>query len=326
MALTINSKFQAVMRNTPKAVSSGLLAASLCLSNLSAGPDASTQLGASAAGSRERLPEWGSSFQLGYLHQLESDIDSGGSFSVNRANLSAGVTRVFDRYRTIGLSFGYGYDGYDFSGAAADPWSDIHTLSMALPIRWSLSDSWDLLAIPTVRSSGASGSSFSDSLSGGFLGGVSYRFGDHLILGPGIGVLTQIEDDTSVFPILIVQWKITDGLELETGRGYGASQGPGLNLNWQASDKWTLSLGSRYENFRFRLDDSGAVPGGIGEEQGVPVYLGASYAISKLSELSFYAGAKFGGTVALEDRSGNRIAKSDHDIAPFAGFAWKLRF
>jgi hypothetical protein len=314
------------MPTNPKAVSSGLLAATLCLSKAAAGPDASAGLGASTAGAGDQIPVWDSSFQIGYLHQLESDIDNGGSFSVNRANLSAGVTRVFDRSRTIGLSLGYGYDGYDFSDAAADPWSDIHSLSLALPIRWSLSDSWGLLAIPTIRSSGASGSSFPDSLSGGFLGGVSYRFGDHLTIGPGIGVLTQIEDDTSVFPILIVQWRITNSLELETGRGFGASQGPGLNLNWQATDKWMLSLGSRYESFRFRLDDTGAAPDGIGEEKGIPVYLGASYTTSKTSELSFYAGAKFGGTIALEDRSGQRIDKNDNDTVPFAGITWKLQF
>jgi hypothetical protein len=309
------------MPTLPKALSSGLLAACLSLSNLAAGPDASAQPGA-----REQLPGWDSSFQVGYLYQLESDIDDGGSFSVNRANVSAGVTRVFDRSRTIGLSFGYGYDGYDFSDTAADPWSDIHTLSLALPIRWSLSDSWGLLAIPTIRSSGASGSDFADSLSGGILGGVSYRFGDHLTIGPGIGVLTQLEDDTSIFPILIVQWKITDSLELETGRGFGASQGPGLNLNWQASEKWKLTLGGRYENFRFRLDDTGSAPDGVGEEKGVPVYLGASYTTSKSSELSLYAGAKFGGSIALDDSSGERIDRNDYDIAPFAGISWRLKF
>lgn len=311
-------KSQKVMPHIAKATPWCLLNASLCLSNLAAGPISSPQLG-------EQPSLWETSLQAGYLHQLDSDQDNGGSFSVNRANLSAGITRVFDRYRTIGLSFGYGYDGYDFEGSAATPWSDIHTLSLALPVRWSLSDSWNLLAIPTIRSTGASGANFPDSLNGGFIGGASYRFGDNLSIGPGFGVLTQIEDETRVFPILIVQWKIMENLQLETGRGFGASQGPGLNLNWQANDKWNLSLGGRFERLRFRLDDQGAAANQIGEEQGLPVYLGATYAVSKFSELSIYAGARFGGNITVDNTSGNQITSDDYDVAPFVGMTWKTR-
>ncbi len=64
----------------------------------------------------------------------------------------------------------------------------------------------------------------------------------------------------SVFPILIIKWNITDTLKFETGRGFGASQGPGLNLVWQATDKCKLTLGGRYERQRFRLNDDGIAP------------------------------------------------------------------
>jgi hypothetical protein len=274
----------------------------------------------------EGIPDWVPSFRMGYLHQFDADIDNGGSFSVDRASFRLGVSRVFDRDRTVGISLGYGYDDYDFSDLVDEPWSNIHSLRLGLPVRWKIAEDWRLFAVPTVRSTAESGANFSDGVTGGFIGGVSYTFGQNLTIGPGIGVLTQLEDSASVFPILIIQWKITDDLTFETGRGFGSSQGPGLNLVWQASKKWKVTLGSRYEKLRFRLDDTGPAPEGVGEERGIPVYLGANYATGRFSELSLYAGAKFGGSLTLDDESGDRISRSDHDTALFAGIGWKWGF
>ncbi len=290
-----------------------------------AGADTAAILG-QASNSSNTSPSWESSFQAGFLSQQESDFDGGGTYSVNRANLSADFTRVYDRRRTIGLSLEYGYDGYDFNAAAGDPWSDVHSVNVGLPIRWSLTGAWGLIAIPTLRSAAESGADVSESITGGFLGGVSYRFGDRLTLGPGFGVISQIEDDTSIFPILLIQWKITDSLKLETGRGLGASQGPGLSLNWQVSDDWRLSLGSRYERLRFRRADTNFTDNYIGEEEGIPIYLGASYTISKSSELSIYTGARVGGSIAIEDDQGNPFTSSDVDATSFTGIVWKQKF
>lgn len=308
-----------------KSVSCFLAAAVLSPFNLFAGSEEPVTL-APPAGQPIALPDWDRSIELGSLHQFDTDIDGGGSFAVDRARLSAGLTRVYDRRRMVGISFGYGYDGYDFGGSPSDPWSDIHTLQLGVPVRWALAASWDLFAIPTFRSTMESGADFSDSLDGGALAGVSYQFSDRLTLGPGIGVFSEIEDDVNVFPILLIQWKITDRLQLETGRGFGASQGPGLNLVWKASEDWKVTLGGRYENFRFRLDDDGIASHGVGEEKGVPIYLGATYAPTRASEFSVYAGVKLGGSLTLEDSSGRRIAKSDYDATPIMGISWKAGF
>lgn len=271
-------------------------------------------------------PDWQTSAQGGFLSQLRTDTDSGSAFSVNRAIIGADLTRVFDRSRSIGLSLEYGYDGYNFDAAAEDPWSDINSINLSLPIRWSLTGAWGLLAIPTIRSSSESGADFSDSLTSGFIGGVSYRFGDHLILGPGFGVIGQLEDDTSIFPILLIQWKITDQITFETGRGMGASQGPGLSLRWQATDAWEISLGARYERLRFRLADTALTPDFIGEDQGFPVYLGATYTFSKSSEISIYTGIRAGASLAIDTNTGASSTEADADPTPFAGFAWRQKF
>lgn len=272
------------------------------------------------------IPDWVPSLQVAYLRQFDTDIDGGGSFAVDRASLQVGLSRLFDRDRSLGISLAYSYDGYDFSGLKDEPWSDIHSLRLSVPLRWKLAQDWSLFAVPTLRSSLEDGADFTDGLSGGFLGGVSYRVGEHLSIGPGVGVLSQLEDSTSVFPLLLIRWAIRDDLKLETGRGFGASRGPGLNLVWQASESWKLSLGTRYEKFRYRLDDRGQAPEGVGEERGVPVYLGVNYATGPFSELSLYAGAKFGGSLRLDDSSGDRVSRRDFDTGFFAGLGWKWGF
>jgi hypothetical protein len=291
----------------------------LSLPYVLAGPDRGPVTG--------RAPSaWATSFQAGFLSQQASDYDAGGAFTVNRASLGIDITRVYDRRRTIGLSVEYGYDDYHFNSAAGDPWSEVNSVNVSLPVRWSLTDSWGLLAIPMVRSARENGADLSDSMTGGFIGGAMYRFGDYLTLGPGFGVIKQLEDDTSIFPILLVQWNITKSLKVETGRGIGASQGPGLSLNWQATDHWNLALGVRYERLRFRLAPSVLTTDFVGEEAGLPLYLGATYGVSKTSEISIYTGMRMAGTYSLEDSQGNPFTESDVENATFAGIAWKYKF
>ena len=52
----------------------------------------------------------------GYVYQMDTDIDNGGSFSVNRFFVQGGPTYVSDGGTSISLAVGYGFDGYDFSG------------------------------------------------------------------------------------------------------------------------------------------------------------------------------------------------------------------
>ena len=187
-------------------------------------------------------------------------------------------------------------------------------------------EQWTLFAIPTLRFYGESGADSGDSATGGALAGVSYRVNDRLTIGPGLGVLSQIEDSVSIFPILIVDWKITDRISLETGRGLGATQGPGLNLNYRLSDTWSFGLGGRYESLRFRLDDRGSAPDGVGEDRSVPVYLSATYSRGRDLQISAIGGVELNGELRLEDSQGRRLARDNYESAPFLGATFNVRF
>lgn len=272
---------------------------------------------------------WSTFLRGGYLRQLKTDIDNGGDFSVDRFFVQGGVTYSPEIRRSISLAVGYGYDGYDFSAsggfAALQPWSNIHSYRVSAPVRWGFDDKWTLFVIPTLRSTAESGADLDNGVQGGGFAGFSYRFSDRLTLGPGIGVLTQIEDSASVFPVILIDWKITNRLSLRTGSGTGATLGPGLVLDWRVSEKWSLSLGGRYERLRLRLDDHDLAPDGVGEDRAFPIFGGIQYTYSQRFHVSFVGGVEVGGKLSLFDRDGNEIIEESYDPSPFIGLTLSLQ-
>ena len=273
---------------------------------------------------------WSGFSRGGFVHQFDTDLDNGGSFSVNRLFIQGGPTYTNKSGTNLSLALGYGLDEYDFSGdsvfGSRQPWEEIHTISLSVPIRWQVSEKWSGFASPTLRFSGESRADFSDSITGGALVGFSYRYSDRLSFGPGIGVLTKLEDNASVIPILVIHWKITETLSLSTGRGIGASLGPGLTLRWQPSRVWAFSLGSRYESRRFRLADNGTYPNGVGADRSFPIFGGIEYNLTPRVSISAVCGMEIGGELRLEDENGDSIIREDHDPASFLGVAFSASF
>jgi len=286
----------------------------------------------SGSGNMERpgAAGWTGMVRGGGIVQTDTDLDEGGSFQSTRFNIQAGQGYRWGYTDAVSLTLGYSYDGYDFSNggdglAARDPWSDINTISLSAPMRYGINRQWSAFLIPSVRSTGESGADFDDTLSGGVFTGVSYRFGDRLTIGPGVGVVGQIEDSATIFPVLIIDWKITDTISLETGRGLAATLGPGLTLTYKPHERWRFYAGGRYEKLRFRLDSSGTIPGGIGEDKSFPLYGGCSYTVGENTTINFLAGVELGGELRLEDEDGEKIADDSYDSVPFFGLTFNIR-
>jgi len=264
-------------------------------------------------------------------YQGPADLDRGpGDFSVFRVFGQASVGYALDRDTRVSLSLGYGLTAYDFGGGAGlgggEPWQDIRDLRVSLPVFFSPAENVTALVIPSIRWNAETGADLGDGQTEGVLAGFSYRFSDSLSIGPGVGVFSEIDGDTSVFPILLVDWDITDNLNLSTGGGLAATQGPGLTLSYAVTDALSVGLSGRYESVAFALDDSGPAPGGIGEDESFPVAVSVAYDLSPTLRLSAFAGAEFGGSLTLLDARGDEIAGSDYDPAPIVGLALRARF
>jgi len=293
------------------------------------GPD-SPEDPAAAPARLARMLGWSGFAPGAYALQFAAYGGTGGSFQADRFFVQAGASYAPDLLRSVSLALGYGFDGFRFSGAgglaALRPWKTVHTFGASLPGRWGLDERWTLLAIPMARVAAEDGATVKDAWLGGGIVGFTYRFGDRLMLGPGIGVMTEIEDTPSVFPVLLVEWKITEKLRLATGRGVGATLGPGLALSYAATRKWSFSLGGRYERLRFRLDGDGPSPNGVGEGRSFPLYTSVTYGFFPVWSVSLLAGVQLAEEQRLEGPQGNLIAREFYDPAPFVGLGFGARF
>jgi hypothetical protein len=273
--------------------------------------------------------DWNWEVQGGGVSQFDADIDSGGKVNANRYFVDLSTSRRNANGTRVGASLSYGQSDYDFSGpvqiGSTDPWNRIQQASLSASIFYPVDERLTLYGIPSIRFDGERGVSFVDGQTLGVLGGASYRFNDRLTIGPGFGAFEELEGGTDLFPILIVDWKITDELSLETGRGFAASRGPGLQLRWRSSSAWQFAFGARYEKQRFRLDDTGAAPDGIGEDKSLPIYAVAQYQATPNLVFSVIGGAETGGELRLENSNGLTISESDLDTAPFLGATLKFR-
>ena len=286
---------------------------------------------ASAQEARSDYGPWVWSVAGGAVNQFAADFSDGpGDVSITRGFLQGGLSYVWDRDTSASISVGAGNTDYDFSSNALiegrEPWEKIEDYRLSLPVRFSPMDKMNAIVIPSIRSYAESGASASDGRTEGVLGGFSWKFSDTLSIGPGMGWFSDLGDESNVFPIILVDWNITEALSLSTGRGLAASQGPGLTLNYTMNPKLTLGLTARYERTRFALEERQGRSAEVGEDSSTPLLLVATYSPWPMTSITALAGVELGGSMALEDGQGREIADTDVDTAVVVGFSFQSRF
>lgn len=262
-------------------------------------------------------------------HEFETDIDSGGTLAVTRARFELGAIYMKSPRDSIGIAVRYGHHDYEFGGTAGfgglAPWDNIRETAVAVPYRLGIGADWDLLAIASVQGFSESGTSWDEGVTASGILATTYKVSNDLKLGGGLGISTEIEDDVSFFPILLVDWQMTESLNFATRGASRAVDGPQAVLSWQADPMWSLGLGAGHETKRFRLDNSGVAPGGVGEEEAYPVFASLTYGKERGGFQAFlFGGYKLAGELTLEDRNGTFVAGSDYEDTPFVGGGLRL--
>ncbi len=280
---------------------------------------------------QEKQGPWFFKIDGGGVHQSDADLgDSSGGFAMDRWFASAGVDYAWSKRDSIGISFGGGQSNYDFDEATTfgggEPWNKIDETRVSLTWRFGFGESGSVFIIPSLRVNGEKDASSSDSRTYGMYAAMAWKLRDDLTIGPGIGIFSRLEDSTRFFPILAIDWDISERWNLSTGRGLAASQGPGLTLSYQLNDDWSLGLAGRYEKVEFRLDDEGVAAGGVGRNQSMPLVFTAELKPSKQLRLSLFTGLQFNGKLKLKDTMGDVIEESDYDPSLLLGASFEFRF
>jgi len=264
------------------------------------------------------------------IYQFESDFDHGGSFNVQRYPLNfEASTPVTSALRT-GISLGYDFEKYSFSGttafAGANPWSDIHRFSIGIPISYRFSESWSFFVSPQAEWYGESGvETWQNAFGYGAVVGASYRVSPSLTLGAGAGLYSRI-DETKGFPYIAVDWRITENLRLSNPFRTSPAGPAGLELSYKVSDRWEVAAGGAYRSFRFRLDNGGVAPNGIGEMNSTMGYARVSCRITGDFRLDVYGGAALNGQMKIFDQNGNELGSDDFKTAPVAALSLTVPF
>ncbi len=273
--------------------------------------------------------------RVGWLNQFDglatyqgsADLDRGGEFTASRVFLRA--TSVYNRKNDtfFGVSASFGQFDYDFNQVTDQPWTDIRDVRLSVPLGFRFGDTGRVFVSPQVRWDYQSGVDASDGRTYGVFAGVAWQVNDDLLIGPAFGAFTQLEDSSAdFFPALLVDWNINDHWNLNTGSGLGATQGPGLSLGYAVTDNLNLSLTARSERVRFRLDDRGLAPNGVGEDRSIPVVLSLGYNPNPGVSLNVFAGAEFNGKLTLDNANGAEISSQSYETAPLVGLAFRVRF
>ncbi len=258
----------------------------------------------------------------GSSYQFKSDVTGGGDFSVTRYSLMAGGSAPINDKIGVGAGLTYNFEDYNFSNLkgfpVANPWNQIDRVGLGARLSYKVGENWTLHAGPIVQYAGERGANFDDSLMYGGIIAATYRASRDLIIGFGAGVFYRLEE-TRVFPSLMISWKITDRLRLGNSYRLGPTGPAGLELTYTFDKKWQLGVGGGYRSSRFRLDSTGPIPSGIGENDSWPVYARLSRRLWQTVSIDLFAGAAFGGKLKLDDTGGHEINSISYNTTPLVG-------
>lgn len=263
------------------------------------------------------------------VYQGNADLDRSGDFSVGGAILRGGVSKDLGGGKRAGITLTYDYLDYSFSNSGAfgrvAPWNIVQRYGVSAPLSFEVGDGWSIGVAPSVDWFRENGAKSGDSLTWGATVSGSRRFERGNRLGLGIGVFDGIEK-TSVFPLLVIDWRFGDHWRLTNPLPSGPTGPAGLELGYYFDGGWTAGVGVAYRVLRFRLSETGPVRNGIGEESGMPVFVRVTRNFTDQLALHLYGGVVANGRLRVENSSGNLVRKEDFDPAPLFGATFVGRF
>jgi len=263
------------------------------------------------------------------VYQFGSNLNKGGSISVLSLLFDVDGNIPLSETLGVGLHFGYHYDDYNFSGpftfAGVKPWDKVHKLEFGGSVNYDLTPIWSIYITPMISITREDGGGWGNAVGYGGAVSVTRDFGPKLTLGLGVAAFSELEQ-VSVYPMIVVNWRINDQLLLANSTRPGPGGPAGLELSYRLGDGWEVAAGGAYRSERFRLKNSGLYGDGIGESSSIPAWGRISRNIGKNFNLDLYGGAVMGGKVSIDDGKGHRLASDDYHPAPFVSLAASCHF
>ncbi|WP_309397873.1 hypothetical protein [Cerasicoccus maritimus] len=259
--------------------------------------------------------ELGITLSQNYEHQFSSDLKGGFNGDLAADVYTTGLDYAnFWKQGFVRAGFGYEYSDWDWSGPTY--LSDTQKLSLQTigGYRFDQSD-WGVFGL-VGSSLGAetSGADLGDGYSYRFGFGGTYHWGQRSSFSLGIMLIGQTEYDLKVLPLPILNWQITDQLNLRTFNGFT------LTYDVFGNNQTNVDFTTQYESDTFRLKNQTIRPGLTGDpivnKDSVIIAAGVTQRFLK----SLYVRAYVEGIVYREfefrySRNNYRTIKTDPGIA-----------
>ena len=260
----------------------------------------------------------------------ESKLDGGGNVSLGLASGSVGVNYSPDWRRSVGINLSAADYDFDFSGtgqlASLKPWSKVGMSTVSLPLRYAFDRQWGLFVQPSYQLAGTRNADDGESAQWGGVAAVTYARAPRQLIGLGASAFNGLEKNR-VYPILLIDWQLSDKLRLANPLTAGPTGPAGLEIVYALGGNWEVAAGGAYRSLRFRLDrDLPIAPNGVGEYTGLIGFGRLSYRFSPKVSLDLHAGGVFRTNVTLANASGTTLVSEDATNAPIAALSFRARF
>lgn len=267
--------------------------------------------------------------QLTPGYQGRADLDDGGHFATPGVLTKLGATSGLTPGMRGSLALNYDQFDYRYRNRAVfgpvAPWDQVMRAGLSAPIAYQGADGWSVQAVPSFDYFREDGASWNDSLSYGALLAVSKQFTEKRRVGLGFGVYDALER-TRAFPYIVVDWEFNERWRLTNPLAAGPTGPAGLELRYRFDNEWEMGAGGAYRSYRFRLDDAGLGPGGIGEERGIAAFFHLGRDFGPRFSVDLYAGAMLDGELRLDNGAGDELLRTKFDPAPLMGVTFTGRF
>lgn len=266
----------------------------------------------------------------GAQHLIETDIDDGSNYDVTRVFGGVAARFIASDELSIGANIRIGYSAYNFSGdtgfGTLNPWDDVVFIRGGVSANYVLSKDVSVLGGGIFEIAGDPDADIGDSITGGGFAAISYKVSNDLTVGGGLGVTSAIADRAMVFPIIVLDWKLSNNWRVSSTYAELASNFQGVELIWEGGNGLSAAAGFGFSDRRFRLDDSSTVPDGVGEEFSLPLWVRATYEPDAQTLLSLYFAIPLDGEITVTNNAGVVLSRQDFDPNLVVGGLISFRF
>jgi len=262
-------------------------------------------------------------------HQLETSLDDGGDFNLTRYGVELRLGRQVTDNDSIKFKFQYQRDVWDFDGFTVLPELVDHNVTIDtvdFAFSWFHAYDQDTTYFVSALSRSSTDGDFFDGFVGGGSAGYIHRYSPNLTFGLGAGFIGQPHDDPRVFPVIVLDWSMSDTLRLTSDISSRFGSQMGLELVWEPSNDWTLGAGIAADYGRFRLDLQAEATEGAAEVSSMPISFRATRHFSPGFDFTLYGGIVMDGQIELIDGTRNELASDNYDPAGVFGILGKIQF